>query len=387
MIYLAIFTESFLGSSSANALNTNILHESFCAETKNSSNFHYLGLFGVHDLTFCSFFDSAVSSPKYLFPIPFNQSFPGLRFLRRYVWRLYSSAVLICFFLLRRFFGVLIAIHTRDLFVAKIASLLRLNTNIELHRIDKEELSFFGFCQKNSHFLADCLSISCLTPMIQSDLPRNIFDVFTNTCFEPVHKELPVASSLINFDDWSTILFLGGKVSSEGSVILYLGHPHSDRGVLECASALQNNNSVSLIVLGVNSTSLSNLRSKFSESKNIFFAPSVPREIIAQYLSSVDALLIPYSSSLKTLKYAYPTKATEYMSTNLPIFSSNLPILVHCFQERALYFESDDYNSFVKLVNSYFGVECHPSWPKRRFPGWEYRVQQIVSNFIFTSSN
>ena len=126
---------------------------------------------------------------------------------------------------------------------------------------------------------------------------------------------------------------------------------------------------------------IKDLREKYYDLySNLFLAKSISNINCSYLLKLVDGLLIPFSSNLRTKSWCYPTKATEYMNTNLPIFSSNLPILNSCFGTRAIYFEVDDYRDLANKIISYKKeFNFKKFWESKSFPLWEFRANQIYN--------
>ena len=92
--------------------------------------------------------------------------------------------------------------------------------------------------------------------------------------------------------------------------------------------------------------------------------------------------MIPYSTKLITKDFCYPSKATEYMNSIKPIFSSDLPILKECFKNRAIYFKSDDYENLFLKLNEFFD-EIRPKKIRSiDFPSWDFRAKQIYKAHI-----
>ena len=162
-----------------------------------------------------------------------------------------------------------------------------------------------------------------------------------------------------------------------------MGHPHQDRGVLESINSLCSNKNFSLIIIGVLPRYIKKLRNKYYPfANNLFLASNIPYKYGASLIDQSDALLIPYSSKLVTKEFAYPSKATEYMNSSKPIFSSDLDILKSTFKKRAYYYKTDKYEELKDKLESIFFKDSKRSYKPKFFPDWETRAIQIYEGHL-----
>lgn len=383
---LFFISNSDFSINSANATNSKFLHEAFIK----CDGFNKIKYGGIVCLTKKPLYVSSILSKAYVFSL----GSLNFKFLIKiedkayyYFWKIIIFVFFVFLFIKKIFnnkFKPLI--HTRDIYTAYLCEYFCIKYTLELHRVFEIEENYFGKIIKKSYkgksYLKRLFPISkgIIEYIISSKkiAIRDYLEIFT-----PVLKN--VNNSNLKPKIWRNVSFGNRKLDIErGIKLLYVGHPYKDRGILEAIPHICKLKKISLIIVGISEDEIKYLRKKFYPVfDNIFLSTNLDYELCIKIIHSVDGLLIPYPNDLKTRDFAYPTKATEYMSTNLPIFSSDLSILKNSFGERALYFPSGDYLSMCKIIKNYFFKEDHIRfWKKINFPEWDFRAKQVLNSFI-----
>lgn len=216
-------------------------------------------------------------------------------------------------------------VHARNLATAwACAVIFGLKVIFELH----------GFPEKNSKAKKmftqlvkskNCLFLISITSLLSKDLEFEISGL------KPIYT-LP--------DGYSWPISTGDRVVLKGKlkdkkkpIALYTGHLYEGRGIELIIKLAQECKNIDFVLVGGNPKDVEKYKNISKDIINIEFLGFVPPSQIFSYQKRADVLLMPYADKvfvpggMNTAKYASPLKMFEYMSSGVPIVSSNLPIL------------------------------------------------------------
>ena len=135
-------------------------------------------------------------------------------------------------------------------------------------------------------------------------------------------------------------LFIKNTNITHKNLIGYFGSLHPCRGIELILNIAKLSNKYTYVIFGGDSKSISNIKDKNHIPKNIIFMGYVSPSQSKYYMTLMDVLLMPYQEKVSigvknvdTSKWMSPLKMFEYMSSGVPIISSNLEplkeILIH----------------------------------------------------------
>ena len=139
----------------------------------------------------------------------------------------------------------------------------------------------------------------------------------------------------------------------------YFGHLYPGRGIEIIESMAFARKEVLFVIIGGNEFDILSHKKK-NNLKNIFFLGYLEYLEAQEIMRAVDVLLMPYQKSVSigltghdTAQYMSPMKMFEYMSTGIPIISSNLPVLSEVLINKfnALLVEYDSKKDWVNALD------------------------------------
>ncbi len=141
----------------------------------------------------------------------------------------------------------------------------------------------------------------------------------------------------------------------------YTGSLYKGRGIDIILSAAGKSPSFRFVIIGGSPQEVRSLekRSAADGLDNIIITGHVPHHRIPRYLASMDILLMPYQRKVTlqgnkrdTAKYMSPLKMFEYMAAEVPIISSDLPVIheVLCHEKNALLVDPSDANQWHEAI-------------------------------------
>ena len=141
----------------------------------------------------------------------------------------------------------------------------------------------------------------------------------------------------------------------------YTGSLYKGRGIDIILSAAGKSPSFRFVIIGGSPQEVRSLekRSAADGLDNIIITGHVPHHRIPRYLASMDILLMPYQRKFTlqgnkrdTAKYMSPLKMFEYMAAEVPIISSDLPVIheVLCHEKNALLVDPSDANQWHEAI-------------------------------------
>ena len=138
----------------------------------------------------------------------------------------------------------------------------------------------------------------------------------------------------------------------------YFGHLYEGRGIEVIISLAELLPNVLFLVFGGNEEDLKRLSSK-NLTSNIRLMGHVDNSLAREIMLAVDCLLMPYQEKVSigqkghdTARWMSPMKMFEYMATNNPIISSDLPALKEILRNKhnALLVKCDDVQAWKESV-------------------------------------
>ncbi|MGH1440777.1 MAG: glycosyltransferase family 4 protein [Cellvibrionaceae bacterium] len=158
--------------------------------------------------------------------------------------------------------------------------------------------------------------------------------------------------------------FLGEEVElpKYEKIVGYFGHLYSGRGIDIIEGLAVINKNFAFIVYGGNDKEITDFR-KNNSSSNLFFMGHISPERVQTAMSMMDVLLMPYQKSVSvgvkgvdTAQWMSPMKMFEYMSTGVPIISSDLPVLreVLTHGENALLAKADSVEEWSSALQQIY---------------------------------
>ena len=220
--------------------------------------------------------------------------------------------------------------HSRNLYLSFLLSLFRIPQYYETHYIE-HGIRF----QIQRHLLSCKYSI----PIFVSDALKTILEDLTSSYLPKsivLHDAAPSRSTyLINSVEKRSLLqsFLENisqPFLTSTNYCGYFGHLYPGRGIEIIIQLALSRPSITFLVVGGNPQHINTIVSP----DNIIFIPSIPHSDALYLMQLVDILLMPYQKSVSiaikghdTARWMSPMKMFEYMSSNNPIISSDLPVL------------------------------------------------------------
>ena len=173
----------------------------------------------------------------------------------------------------------------------------------------------------------------------------------------------------------------------------YFGHLYEGRGVELILDLAKMRHNLAFLIFGGSEKDILRIKNK-NTSKNIFIMGHVDQKDSIKLMKQMDILLMPYQKKVSTgiknsdtSKWMSPIKMFEYMSSNVPIISSDIPVLreVLVNNTNSLLVKSDDCNAWsnaiLKIVNDKSTAKKISSNAysdfKEKFT-WKIRVEKII---------
>lgn len=144
-------------------------------------------------------------------------------------------------------------------------------------------------------------------------------------------------------------------------LLCYSGHLYDGRGVDIIIDIARTMEKLNFLIVGGNNSDIQRLKKTTEGLRNIYFAGFLPNEKIPQILKACDILLMPYqqklnisTGSLNTSGWMSPLKMFEYMATEVPIISSDLPSLREVLNDDNSFFcrpdNVDDWKKMIRFI-------------------------------------
>jgi len=217
---------------------------------------------------------------------------------------------------------------------------------------------------KGAHFLFDSFKLSKHLIRFSTN-SRGLAEVYLELGLPD--EKLRVAPNGVDLEDF-------GEISSkeevrrriglpvDKKVVCYSGNSYSGRGIellIDAASSLKQ---VLFLIVGGLDSDIENYKNIADEKNvdNVMFVGFVPHKEVPFYISSADALVIPYTSRM-TIKggttaaeFTSPIKLFEYMASRRPIVATSLPSIKEVLEHRrnAFLVEPDDTEQLVNGIRT-----------------------------------
>lgn len=140
----------------------------------------------------------------------------------------------------------------------------------------------------------------------------------------------------------------------------YFGHLYAGRGMEVIEGMAKLNKTVLFLVFGGNEVDVLGYQQQNTLTNLIYMGHVAPKEV-KKVMSLMDVLLMPYQKSVSvglkfvdTAQWMSPIKMFEYMSTGVPIVSSDLPVLKEVLvdEHNSLLVEPEDIEGWSAAVVS-----------------------------------
>lgn len=132
----------------------------------------------------------------------------------------------------------------------------------------------------------------------------------------------------------------------------------------------------SIVLIG---SKMSSKESRCASKNNIFYLGRKDYEKLPQYMSHLDACIIPYKINDYT-KHVFPIKFFEFLSTGKPVITTALPALKKYSGTVRI---ASSYNEFIQAIESSLCYDSEDLKEKRlnlaRNNTWEHRTEKLLS--------
>ncbi|MDC3278797.1 glycosyltransferase family 4 protein [Litorivicinus sp.] len=222
------------------------------------------------------------------------------------------------------------AILSRNLYAAYlIANVLRKPLIFETHQLES------GFCKYLQRKVMTCRHVSTIA--ISEKLVECLTAHHGIAPFRPhvLHDAAPEGIYPISIEKRRSQLeiLIPKTADSWSGVCGYIGHLYKGRGIEIIEAMAAARPSVLFLVCGGNDSEIETKRLNNLHS-NLLFCGHVAHGVALNIMGAVNILLMPYqrkvsigSGNHDTARWMSPMKMFEYMSSSVPIISSDLPVL------------------------------------------------------------
>ena len=239
-------------------------------------------------------------------------------------------------------------IYSRNRHTSFVLSLLGIKHVYEMHGIPKNQLQFF----MDKIILKSNNTIVAITKSL-ADAIKNKFHFA---------KEVIVAHDGADVIDYSLVKDIDVKGSYKIN-LAYIGSFLEGKGVdivCEVSKLLPN---IGFHIIGGSDEQIDTLKKEY-QNENLFFYGYVKYEEVPSYLKQFDGFFLPNKKKVITANgenigdYTSPLKLFEYMSTNKPIFLTNLDVFKEVLDENeGFYFESNNLETFKDQIEHIFNSD------------------------------
>ena len=283
------------------------------------------------------------------------------------------------------------AILSRNLYAAYlIANVLRKPLIFETHQLESGFRKYLQravmTCRRVSTIAISKKLVECLTEhhgsqpyhaiVLHDAAPDGINPI-------PIGNRRPILETLIPevAGNWSGICG-------------YFGHLYDGRGIEVIEAMATARPSVLFLVFGGNDSEIETKRLNNLQS-NLLFCGHVEHGVALKIMGTVDILLMPYQKKVSigtaghdTARWMSPMKMFEYMSSSVPIISSDLPVLREILinGNNALLVPPDNVDSWVEALDNLLGnpefsasIGCNAYSAYKLNYTWLKRAKSIMS--------
>jgi glycosyltransferase involved in cell wall biosynthesis len=141
-------------------------------------------------------------------------------------------------------------------------------------------------------------------------------------------------------------------INKSEKVAIYVGHLYARKNVEVIVDAARLMPAVKFILIGGSSQELNDFKKTITElPDNVIFLGQIKHQLIGQYLSAADVLLLTNSSfDPESSDYTAPLKLFEYMASQRPIIAADLPSSRAILKDMGEYFVANDAKSLAQTM-------------------------------------
>jgi glycosyltransferase involved in cell wall biosynthesis len=286
---------------------------------------------------------------------------------------------------LKRLSNKEILVYTRLLYGAVISVLLGYPVIYETHEMPQN--GFRLFLERWLTKRVNLLKLVVISQALRDLYTSKVLDSFSKVPIRVAHDAADVPS----YENLSVEL----EVQASRSAVLqlgYIGSLHEGRGIDIIMGMAKLTPECFYHIIGGRDEDIA--RCKRHGVKNVFFYSHVAPDLVKYYLREMDVLLMPYqktvridSGSINTASWMSPMKMFEYMASQRPIISSDLPVLMKILSHgvNSLLVVPDDVDTWVKAVEKLKSSSLRHNLAQQayldltRFYTWDIRVREVLN--------
>jgi len=260
-------------------------------------------------------------------------------------------------------------VYSRDIGVVFTLTLLRIPSVYEIHKPFETRIGnrLFTFLSKRIHIVA-----------ISHALKKFVVDTYGVQ-----DNKVLVAHDGV---DISTFYIEKSKqmcrkeylsVDEQKKVVLYSGSIQPGKGIDVVKKVALRIPDITFCILGTDNIE--------DAPTNMRCIPRQPQENVPYYLAAADLLILPNTTQLRYYAYTSPLKLFEYMSSNVPILSSDVGAITEILNsENAFLFDPEDIEQTAQVIH--YAIE-HPAEARKKATQakkdvnaytWSKRVEHIL---------
>jgi len=188
------------------------------------------------------------------------------------------------------------------------------------------------------------------------------------------------------------------ELNPQQFTIGYAGSLFDGRGINIILELAQIFPDIHFLLVGGNSEQVETLRQEMVSQNilNITFIGFVSNTQLPLYLAASDILLMPYQNTIRTFgnvgntsRWMSPMKMFEYMATNRPIISSDIPVLREVLNENnSILVTADDVDNWADAIHKlYYQADFAATLANKAredvlYYTWNKRVQRILQYLV-----
>jgi glycosyltransferase involved in cell wall biosynthesis len=281
-----------------------------------------------------------------------------------------------------------LCIISRNLYSSYLLSIFKKSFLFETHQVEtgvKSLIQRYIICQKKTKTI------------VISEALKFRLQKYTKIPIHVLHDAAPPDLEAITKTKKKKILRLVIKepLSNSSKFLIYAGSFYPGRGVDLICKLAQVFPRYNFILIGGSEKQINDFKFCFP-SKNLFFIGHKPYIEVLELIRAADILLMPYQTKVSigiknqdTALFMSPLKLFEYMSSGVPIISSDLPsireILVN--NHNGLLCKPNDLKSWVKAIKKLDKQELAKKISKNAYSiykskyNWKFRAYEISKLF------